>query len=58
MFKIGCVGFGGGTALIPIIEEEVVDKAGIITEEEYNKEVMIASLTPGALPFELAGGLG
>ncbi len=58
MFKIGCVGFGGGTALIPIIEEEVVDKAGIITEEEYNKEVMIASLTPGALPVEIAAGLG
>lgn len=24
MFKIGCIGFGGGTALVPVIESEVV----------------------------------
>lgn len=58
MLKIGCIGFGGGTALIPVIEDEVVDKAGIITEEDFNKEVMIASLTPGALPVEIATGIG
>ena len=26
MLKIGFIGFGGGTALIPVIEEEIVEK--------------------------------
>ncbi|MDO4322964.1 MAG: chromate transporter [Lachnospiraceae bacterium] len=58
MLKIGVIGFGGGTALIPVIENEIVEHSGIITEEEYNKEVMIASITPGALPVEIAAGIG
>ena len=58
MLKIGFIGFGGGTALIPVIEDEVVEKSGIVTEEEFNSEVMIASITPGALPVEIATGIG
>lgn len=27
MFKIGAIGFGGGTALIPVIEHEVVEQS-------------------------------
>lgn len=26
MFKIGMIGFGGGTALIPVIERTVIDE--------------------------------
>mgnify|MGYP000384867859 CR=1 FL=1 len=51
MLKIGFIGFGGGSALIPVIEDEVV-------EEEFNDDVMIASITPGALPVEVATGIG
>ena len=29
MLKIGFIGFGGGTALIPVIEDEVVEKENI-----------------------------
>lgn len=58
MFKIGAIGFGGGTALIPVIEREVVEQSKIVTEEEYNRDVMIASITPGALPVEVATGIG
>ena len=25
MLKIGCIGFGGGSAIIPIIEDEIVE---------------------------------
>ena len=49
MLKIGFIGFGGGSALIPVIEEEVVEKDKIVSEEEFNDDVMIASITPGAL---------
>ena len=46
MLKIGFIGFGGGTALIPVIEEEIVEKNKVVTEEQFNNEVMIASITP------------
>ena len=58
MLKIGLIGFGGGTSLIPVIENEIVTRSGLVTEEEYNKNVMIASITPGALPVEIAAGIG
>lgn len=58
MLKIGFIGFGGGSALIPVIEDEVVEKDKIVTEEEFNDDVMIASITPGALPVEVATGIG
>lgn len=58
MLKIGAIGFGGGTALIPVIENEVVEQSHLVPEEEYNKHVMIASITPGALPVEIASGIG
>ena len=58
MFKIGVVGFGGGTALIPVIEREVVEEQKIVEKSEYDKDVIVASITPGALPVEIATGLG
>lgn len=56
--KIGSIGFGGGTALIPVIEQEMVDKRKAVTKEEYDSSVIIASITPGALPVEISGGIG
>ena len=50
MFRIGVIGFGGGTALIPVIENEIVEHSEIVTEEEYNRDVMIASITPERFP--------
>ena len=58
MFKIGCIGFGGGTALVPVIESEVVYEQKLIDREEYTKDVIVANITPGALPVEVAAGVG
>lgn len=58
MLKIGVIGFGGGSALIPVIEEEVVDQQGILSRKEYNEAVVSACMTPGALPVEIAAGVG
>ncbi|MCU6760998.1 chromate transporter%2C chromate ion transporter (CHR) family [uncultured Roseburia sp.] len=58
MFKTGCIGFGGGSALIPVIEEEAVSEYQLIDENEYNKDVIVANITPGALPVEIAAGIG
>lgn len=58
MFKVGCIGFGGGSALIPIMEQEVIREQKIDKEENYDKDVMIASITPGAFTVKLASSLG
>ena len=58
MFKIGCIGFGGGTALVPVIESEVVYEKRLVNKEEYTKDVIVANITPGALPVEVAAGVG
>ena len=57
MMKIGCIGFGGGSALIPVIEKTVVEEEKLISKEEYDMDVMAASITPGALPVEIAAGV-
>ena len=46
ILKISLLGFGGGSALIPVIEEEVVGK-GLVTREEYDEDVMAACMTQG-----------
>lgn len=64
--KIGAIGFGGGSALIPIVEKEIVEEKKWFTDEDYLKHTVIANITPGALPvklatvagYEKAGGLG
>lgn len=62
MFKIGCIGFGGGSALIPVMEREFIGTdethEKLDTKENFDKDILIASLTPGALPVELASSLG
>lgn len=57
MLKIGCIGFGGGSALIPVIEQEVTRKS-LIGKAEFDKNVIVANITPGALPVEIACGIG
>ena len=58
MLKVGCIGFGGGNALVPFIEKEVVTKHKLVTHKEYNKYIVAANITPGALPVEIAIALG
>ncbi|MBR6800033.1 MAG: chromate transporter, partial [Firmicutes bacterium] len=56
--KIGAIGFGGGTSLIPVIENEMVDSKKLLTKEEYDSAVIAASITPGALPVEISAYVG
>lgn len=58
MFRIGLMGFGGGNALVPVIKREAVDESELITPEEFDKDIIVANITPGALPVELASGVG
>lgn len=58
MLKVGCIGFGGGSALIPVLQREAVQEKKLITEEELDSGIVAASITPGALPVEIAAGIG
>ena len=48
MLKVGVIGFGGGNALIPVIEQEVVKEKKLVSKEQYDKDIIAATLTPGA----------
>ncbi len=48
-FKIGAFTFGGGYAMIPIIEEEVVNKQGWISKEEFMDMLVVSQSFPGAM---------
>lgn len=58
MFKVGCIGFGGGSALIPILYRTYVEELKVMEETEYEEAVVISSITPGALTIKLAGEIG
>ncbi|WFA08680.1 chromate transporter [Tissierella sp. Yu-01] len=46
-FKIGAFTFGGGYAMIPIIQEEVVEKKKWIEDAEFMDAIALAQASPG-----------
>ena len=58
MLKIGTIGFGGGSALIPVMHKQTAERSQLVSSEEFEKDVMVANITPGALPVEIASGIG
>ncbi len=57
-FKIGLFTFGGGYAMIAVIEKELVEKKKWISSEEYLNIVGIAESTPGPLAINSATFIG
>jgi chromate transporter len=57
-FKIGCVGFGGPSGQISILQSEVVEKRGWIGEVEFLKALQFCMLLPGPEAQQLATYLG
>lgn len=57
-FKIGAVTFGGGYAMIPIIETEVVDKHQWVNKEELLDLIAIAQSTPGVFAVNISTIIG
>lgn len=56
--KIGIIGFGGGSALIPVVEKELVQDKKAMGEQDYLKHTVVANITPGALPVKLGATCG
>ncbi|MGL4450850.1 MAG: chromate transporter [Sarcina sp.] len=48
-FKIGAFTFGGGYAMIPLIEKEVVEEKKWLTKDEFIDSLVVAQSLPGAI---------
>lgn len=57
-FKIGAFTFGGGYAMIPLIQREIVDKKQWATNEDLLDIIAIAESTPGPIAVNAATFIG
>ena len=58
MLKIGCFTFGGGLAMLTLLENEFVSKKGYLSKEEFLDMVAIAESTPGPVAVNSATYIG
>lgn len=58
MAKISAVSFGGGYAVLPILQRELVDKRGWVTTEDLSDISAIAQCTPGVIIVNAATYVG
>ena len=56
--KIGVLGFGGGYAMLSLIQHEVVDNYALMTMEEFTDMVAVSQMTPGPISINLATYVG
>lgn len=56
--KIGAFTFGGGYAMIPLIQKETVEKQGWMTDDDILEIIAIAESTPGPIAINAATFVG
>jgi len=57
-FKVGAFTFGGGYAMISLLEEELIAKKKWITEQDMLDMLVIAESTPGVIAVNTATSVG
>ncbi len=57
-FKIGLFGFGGGYAMLSLIQHEIVEVHGWLTAPEFTDIVAISQTTPGPIGINAATFVG
>ena len=57
-FRIGAFTFGGGYAMIPLIQKEAVEKHGWVTDDDILEIIAIAESTPGPIAINSATFVG
>ena len=57
-FKIGAFSFGGGYAMLPFIQEEVIQVHHWLTANEFVDILAIAQMTPGPIALDSATFIG
>ena len=57
-FKIGAFSFGGGYAMLPLLEKELIDKHQWISTSDFIDILAISEMTPGPISINSATFLG
>ena len=57
-FKAGAVTFGGGYAMLPILDREIVEKRGWVTKEEVMDYYAVSQGLPGIISINVATFIG
>lgn len=57
-FIPGMVGYGGGPATVPMIQKEVVERYGWMTNAEYSQMLALGNALPGPITTKIAGYVG
>jgi chromate transporter len=57
-FVPGILGYGGGPASIPLIENEVVDRYGWLSVHEFSEVLALGNALPGPIATKMAGYIG
>jgi len=56
--KMGCFAFGGGYAMVPLVERELIKKRGWANMDEVIEWYTIAQITPGIIAVNLSTFVG
>ena len=56
--KIGAFTLGGGYAMIPLLEREVVDKHAWLNKEDFMDIMAVSQATPGLFAINMASHIG
>ena len=56
--RVGVMTFGGGYAMLPMLQREIVEKRGWATEEELRDYFAIGQCTPGVIAVNTATFIG
>jgi chromate transporter len=57
-FIPGILGYGGGPASIPLVENEVVQHYGWLTVSEFSEVLALGNALPGPIATKMAGYIG
>lgn len=53
-FRVGAFTFGGGYAMVPIIQKELVDRAALMTNEDFLDVLAVCQSLPGAIAVNVS----
>ncbi|MGE7918873.1 chromate transporter [Viridibacillus sp. NPDC093762] len=57
-FIPGILGYGGGPSSIPLVQQEVVEHYGWMTNQEFSEMVAAGNALPGPIATKMAGFVG
>ncbi len=56
--KVGLLAFGGGPAMIPLLQSEIVEFRAWVTDEQFRAALAIGNMLPGPIMPEMAVFIG